>query len=181
MTSDPLAHLAMRVAELERSFQGMMRHGTVEEVDTKKQQVRLKLGDDDDGKPFLSPWVPYGQTAGAYKFHNPPSKGQQMTLLSPTGDWPQSVTMPMTWSNNNKSPSEKEDEHVLTFGQWRIELKENSLILECGGTKWTLSDKGLKQNGGGIEHDGKLIDKTHKHTEVVAGPDLTGVPDAGSI
>ena len=78
-----LVELASRVAELERRFSGTLRHGTIEEVDAAKQIVRLNFGQDEDGKPFLSPWVPYAQIAGALKVHTPPSKGQQFTVLSP--------------------------------------------------------------------------------------------------
>ena len=176
-----LVELASRVAELERRFSGVMRHGTIEQVDPAKHLVRLNFGQDDDGKPFLSPWVPYAQIAGALKVHTPPSKGQQFTALSPTGDWQQAVALPLTWSDANPSPSQKGDEHVLTFGDWRISLKSDLLKLECGGTSWELSAKGLKQSGGGIEHDGKLIDKTHQHIDSMPGLAKTGVPEDGGI
>ena len=58
-----IVELAARIAELERRFSGMMRHGTVEELDTSKHRVRLKFGTDVEGKPFLSPWIPYAQMA----------------------------------------------------------------------------------------------------------------------
>ena len=108
-----VVELAARIAELERRFSGVMRHGTVEEVDAAKQRIRLSFGKDVDGKPFLSPWVPYAQIAGALKVHTPPSKGQQFTALSPNGDWQQAVALPMTWSDQNQSPSSNGDENVL--------------------------------------------------------------------
>jgi len=109
-----LVELASRVAELERRFSGIMRHGTVEEVDPGKQIVRMNFGKDVDGEPFLSPWVPYAQIAGALKVHTPPSKGQQFTMLSPTGDWQQAVALPMTWSDQNKQPPSTDDENIVT-------------------------------------------------------------------
>jgi hypothetical protein len=48
-----VVELAARIAELERRFSGVMRHGTVEEVDAGKQRLRLNIGKDIDGKPFL--------------------------------------------------------------------------------------------------------------------------------
>lgn len=145
-----LIELAQDVADLKRRFAGMVRHGTVEEVDTEKQVMRLKMGEGPDG-PFLSPWVPYNQVAGALKIHSPPSKGQQMTLFSPTGDWRQGLTFPFTWSDQNKSPSDKPDEHVATFGDFRLELRGNELIIEvprlfikCGGSTFELTGEGLK-------------------------------------
>jgi phage baseplate assembly protein gpV len=187
-----LVELASRIAELERRFSGTMRHGTVEEVDPGKQIVRLKFGKDVEGKPFLSPWIPYAQIAGALKVHTPPSKGQQFTLLSPTGDWQQAVALPMTWSDNNQSPSSNGDENVLTYGNVRATIKDDLTQVDVGGTvlevtsdhvKITvggvtveISGEGVAITGGTVTHDGKNIGSTHKHGEVMSGGSLTGVP-----
>lgn len=187
-----LVELASRVAELERRFSGTMRHGTVEEVDAAWQLVRLNFGRDVDGKPFLSPWVPYAQIAGALKVHTPPSKGQQFTLLSPTGDWQQAVALPMTWSDQNKSPSYNGDENVLTYGNVRATIKDDLMQVHVGGTEFEITsshvkitvagvcvevtDSGVAITGGKVSHDGKNIGSTHIHGGVVPGGGLTDVP-----
>jgi phage baseplate assembly protein gpV len=187
-----LVELASRVAELERRFSGIMRHGTVEEVDPGKQIVRMNFGKDVDGKPFLSPWVPYAQIAGALKVHTPPSKGQQFTMLSPTGDWQQAVALPMTWSDQNKSPSSNGDENVLTYGNVKATIKDDLTQVDVGGTvlevtsdhvKITvggvtveITDGGVAITGGKVTHDGKNIGSTHIHGGVVPGGGLTDVP-----
>ena len=63
-----LVELAARIAELERRFSGMMRHGTVAEVDTEAQRIRLDFGPahGTSGR-FLSPWIPYAQFSGALR------------------------------------------------------------------------------------------------------------------
>lgn len=187
-----LSELVARVAELERRVSGTMRHGRVAEVNPSEGWVRLDFGPATGGGRFLSPKIPYAQIAGALKVHTPPSTGQQMTMIAPSGDWSQSVAVPMTWSNSNEAPSDAGDEHVLTFGEWRITLKGASLKFECGdltlektnsgmmlavgGTTWSFTAAGLTQEGGQIDHDGHRIDKTHKHTDVMTGPALTGPP-----
>jgi phage baseplate assembly protein gpV len=187
-----LVELASRVAELERRFSGTMRHGTVEEVDAGKQIVRLNLGKDVDGKPFLSPWIPYAQIAGALKVHTPPSKGQQFTMLSPTGDWQQAVALPMTWSDQNQSPSGSGDENVLTYGNVRVTIKDDLTKVLVGGTEFEITSGqvhikvggvtveitggGVSVTGGRVEHDGKNIGSTHIHGGVVPGGGLTDVP-----
>lgn len=171
-----LSELAARVADLERRMAGTMRHGKVEEVDTKKQLVRLNFGKDVEGKPFLSPWVPYAQVAGAMKIHTPPSKGQQMTLMAPNGDWAQAVSVPMHWSNANKSPSDKGDEHVTTFGDTTITHKGGSIEWKIGGVTVTFSGSGVTIKGGRVEHDDRNIGSDHVHDEVVKGGALTGKP-----
>lgn len=127
-----LVYLAQRVADLERRVASQLRHGTVEEVDAKKQRIRLRIGEGDDGKPFLSPWVPYAQIAGALKIHTPPSQGQQFTLISPSGDFRQAVALPLTWSEQNKSPSDKGDEHILTFADVKIEIRDGQMKITAG-------------------------------------------------
>lgn len=164
-----------RVVELERRYANTIRHGTVEQVDAGKQRVRLRLGGSDD-QPFIGPWVPYGQIAGALKVHTPPSVGQQMTMFSPAGDPRQAVAMPMTWSDQNASPSSAGDQHVLTFGSVRVDLAADSLKITIGGVAVTISGDGVTFEGGSITHDGHSIDKTHQHKDVEPGPALTGPP-----
>ena len=145
-----LGDILRRTAEIERRFDGMVKQGTVAEVDPKAGTVRIRYGGTDD-EPFLSPPVPYAQTAGALKVHAPPSKGQQMTVLSGSGDFRQGLAVPMTWSDSNKSPSEKGDENVLTFGSATVELRGDEivvkvprLLIDCAGTTFELSAAGLK-------------------------------------
>ena len=188
-----LVELASRVAELERRFAGVMRHGTVAQVDAEKQAVRLKLGQDASGAPFLSPWVPYAQIAGALKVHTPPSVGQQFTLMAPAGDWQQAVAVPMTWSDANPSPSQQGDENVVTYGNVTATIKDGLVKVQVGGTALEITAAHLKvtrggvahkidasgvtTTGGAIEHNGRNVGSTHRHGDVESGNDLTGIPE----
>jgi phage baseplate assembly protein gpV len=113
-----IARLTRRLSDLERRVENGIRHGTVRKVDAKKGLVRLAVGvDAQSGEEQLSPWVHYAQHAGEYKHHSPPTVGQTLTLLSPGGDFTQAVALNLTWSNKNKSPSDKPDEHVITYAK----------------------------------------------------------------
>ena len=171
-----IVELAARIAELERRFSGMMRHGTVEEVDTSRHRVRLKFGTDVEGKPFLSPWIPYTQVAGALKIHVPPSVGQQFTLMAPAGDWQLAVAVPFTWSNQNAAPSESGEENVITFGDVRVTLKDGLLEVTTAGVTVALTSDGLAITGGQFRHDGKNIGSTHTHSGVAPGTAETEAP-----
>lgn len=145
-----LVDILRRQAEIERRQDGMVKQGTVAEVDPKAGTVRIRYGGTDE-EPFLSPPIPYTQTAGALKVHAPPSVGQQMTVISGSGDFRQGLAVPMTWSDANKSPSEKGDENVITFGALTIEARGDELVvkiprllIECGGTTLELSGAGLR-------------------------------------
>lgn len=148
-----LTALVARLAEVERKQEGQVARGTVHEVDAAAGTVRLKVGEDDDGKPFLTPPIPYAQTMGALKFHSPPSVGQQMTAFNDSGDFSQGLAIPMTQSDANKSPSTKGDEHVMTFGDLKIEVRGKQLKATIGGFTFDASDKGLKLSIGGSTFD----------------------------
>lgn len=183
------------VEALARTAQGEWRaanadvQGTVHQVDPTKQKVRLRLGGSDE-EPFLSPWVSYGQTAGAMKFHNPPSVGQQMKLSSPGGDWMQGYATPTTFSDENASPSDKGDEHVLTIGSLRAVVKGDSLVVTIGGSSFRMTGSEIEQiaskialqgdevpiTGSTLTHNGHSVGDDHVHSGVTPGGSMTGPP-----
>ncbi len=167
--------LAQRVEDLERRMSGAFRQGTVTEVDPEAGTVRLKLGEADQGD-FLSAPVAYAQTAGAMKFHNPPSEGQQMMLLSPDGDLRNALAMPFGFSAANASPSGAGDQHVMTFGDVRIELTGGGATISVGGFTVTIDGAGFHQDGGAVDHNGTDIGDTHTHSGIKKGPARTGTP-----
>lgn len=148
-----LADLARRVADLERRMANGVREGTVDQVDPAKKRVRLKLGGS-DAEPFLSPWVPYSQQAGALKIHSPPSPGQQMTLISPAGDIRRGQAFPFTWSDAEPSPSDAGDQHVLTFGDLRLSLTAEGLTLQLGDSLITVEASRIVLKSAEIATDG---------------------------
>lgn len=174
--SEFLGELMRRIAELERRQDGTIKRGRVVEVDPKNARVRLRLNEEAAEEPFLSPWVPYAQIAGALKIHTPPSVDQQMTIFSETGDLQQGLAVPMTWSDKNAAPSEKGDEHVLTFGDVRVELVSGGLKITVGGVSVEITGAGVVFKGGRVEHDSKNIGSSHIHGGVMPGAATTDVP-----
>jgi phage baseplate assembly protein gpV len=171
-----LADTLRRVAEIERRLDSTIKQGRVVDVDAAKGTVRLRLNEDSAAEAFLSPPIPYAQIAGALKVHTPPSVGQQMTIISGAGDFRQGLAVPMTWSDQNQSPSEKGDEHVLTFGSVRMVLVDDGLKISVGGVSVEITGSGVAVTGGRVEHDGKNIGSSHVHSGIVVGPANTGVP-----
>jgi phage baseplate assembly protein gpV len=163
-----LVELVSRVAELERRFAGFLRHGTVAEVDPERQRVRLDLGPAHGaGGRFLSPWVPYAQFSGALRVHTPPTVGQQLTAMSPSGDFQQAVALPLTHHSGNPSPSKAGDENVVTYGNVRMTLADDLVRVDVGGTlfelisaKITLSTGGssIEMTDAGVKITGARID-----------------------
>ncbi len=180
------------IGDLKRRAAGTEMRGKVTEVDASKARVRMEIGKDADGQPVLSPWVPYKQTAGALKLHNPPSVGQTMSIRADSGDIEQGVAEPFHWSDDNEATSTDGEAHKLTFGNVTVDLKDGQLkfsiggatvdltesgaTVTVGGTSFALTSAGFQQTGGTITHDGTVIDKTHVHTGVSVGGAETGPP-----
>jgi phage baseplate assembly protein V len=132
-----------RIAEIERRQAGMIRHGTVAEVDPAAGTVRIKLGTATGGGDLLSPPVPYSQMAGGLKAHIPPTVGQQFTMFSPSGDYRQAVALPLTWSDENESPGTEGDQNVVTFGDVKVEMGAGELRVSVGASSITLTAGGI--------------------------------------
>lgn len=184
---DQFIKLQERVDDLERRFASSIRSGTVDSVDAKAGTVRLNIGQDSDGNKMLSPSIPYSQFAGALKVHSPPSAGQQMTMFSPSGDPRQASAVPMTWSNQNASPSSKGDENVITYGGFRITLDNGKLNVTKGAVSVDIADKvtikgdveiegAFRVKGPAFEHNGKNVGEDHVHIRVMPGGGLSGPP-----
>ena len=137
-----LAQTVMRISELERRADNTIRHGKVTDVDTKKHLARIEIGEK-EGMVVKSPWLPYAQMAGTgdnWKFHNPPVTGQQLTLFAPTGEHRQAVLLPFTWWDEAQSPSDKEDEHVITFGKFKMIFKKDSVTISVGSSVFEMTE-----------------------------------------
>lgn len=139
--------LLARQVKTEARMDMMIRHGKVTDVDTKKQLARIELANK-DGQSTKSDWRPYAQFAGPdgqgeaqgdLKVHTPPTVGQQMTMVSPNGEWRQGVIMPFTWHDKAQSPSQGADP-VITHGKATITLKKDQLIIKVGDAVFEVRD-----------------------------------------
>lgn len=174
--SNEILKLVQRVAGLESRVRGIHREGTVVEVDPGAGTLRLKLGEGQDGEPYLSARIPYAQTAGAMKFHNPPSVGQQMMAVSPDGDLRQAVAHPLGFSDDEVSPGSDGGSHVLTLGDVTMTVKGDGVTISVGGVSVAITASGLAVTGGEVSHNGTDTGDTHTHSGISPGPARTGTP-----
>lgn len=156
--------MIQRIQDLERRVAGMMRHGSVKEVDTAKGLVRLSVAPEGDPE-MLSAWVPYAQVAGpqtGLKVHNPPRVGQNMTLLAPSGDLRQSVAMPMTWSDQAQSPGQTADP-AMTYAMVRVDVGLSNLKVTVGEAVVDIATTGItvEFGGKGFKIDAEALKMTH--------------------
>lgn len=128
---DMIADIYMRIADMERRRENRERTGTIHEVDAARGLARVKLSvDPDTGKPFLSPWVPWKEPAmGAIKTHLPPAVGEQVKLVSESGDITDAVIDTSLPSDDHPRPHDKEAEGVITVGDTRILITGDKVVL----------------------------------------------------
>jgi hypothetical protein len=141
--ADQIAELFYQLAELNRRFQNQRRTGTVAEVDYTNKRARVKLSEDDDGEPFLGPWMPW-QTiaAGTTQINVPPSIGQQVAVVSESGDIADGVIETSTRSDAHPLPAAGDGEMHITMGTTKFLLTKTSF--EIRADKMLIKSKRLK-------------------------------------
>jgi phage baseplate assembly protein gpV len=147
-----ILELLTRIAELERKLDSMFRHGPVHE--RKKIEgrwfVRLKIGGTEQ-ESFLSPWIPYSSPNGGpagLNVHRVPAEGEQLTMLSPAGDFRQAVATSLFWSDDHPPPSEDEDAVTITHPKFRLDLKDGTLKIETSENVDIKSNQIIKLDAG---------------------------------
>lgn len=179
------------VTELQRRLANVVKAGTVEECDFAKARVRVRFGE------IITAWLPMcGQRAGGVKVWSPLTVGEQVIVLSPSGDLSTGLVMPGTYSDANPSPGDAGDQFRIEFPDGAklfydteggtlnfespatVKIKAPSIELEADGIIF----KGpVTQTGGDITSDSDVIAstvslKTHKHTGVESGSNDSGPP-----
>lgn len=118
-------------AEILRLLNNLIRIGTIEEIDHKAARVRVISGDN------LTDWLPWrAARAGKTKTWDPPTKGEQVLLLSPSGDLSQAIILTAIYSDDNPAPSSNPDEYLREFPDGaliRYNHKEKKLTIKTDG------------------------------------------------
>lgn len=103
-----IADAFRKIADLYRLVNNLIRIGTIVEVDHQKARARVKTGGNTTG---WQKWVTL--RAGTTTEWNPPTKGEQVVLLSPGGDLAQAVILVGLFTSN--APSQSADEHKRVY------------------------------------------------------------------
>lgn len=131
-----LVEAERRIAEIERRGRNRKRTGVVSEVDTKKGVARVKIMDGERG-PYLSPWMPWKEIAsGGIKSHIPPTVGEQVDVVSESGDLTDAVIDMSTPSDANPRPHDGPDA-VITKGSVRVFISDNAVTIDAPSITYT--------------------------------------------
>lgn len=166
-----VVELERKIAEQERRNRNRRRTGTIVSVDYAKGLARVKIMDG-EAQPYLSPWMPWKEVAaGGTSSHIPPTVGQQVDVVSESGDLADAVIDFSMHSNTNRRPHDG-PEAVIVHGGTRITIGDGAVEIVADVTI-----KGaLAIEGPSVTHNGTNIGDTHVHGGVVSGGDDTDVP-----
>lgn len=171
MIEDIIA-LRSELEALKNTVARLIQVGTVAVMDAEKG-YRIKLGEDADGQPFLSPFYPHPETG---KTSVPLKKNQIAVALNPGGDPRQGMLVRGGYSDEHKSPNDDLEANVFEDAGVRVSIKDGALIIKAGAVILTVSGDGLIITGGKVTHDGKNIGSTHIHGGVRQGGNDTKEP-----
>lgn len=175
-------------ADAQRRQANMVRIGTIEEADYAKGRYRVKIGN------IVTAWLPFGgQRAGALKVWSPLTVGEQIVMVSPSGDLTQGVIMGSIASDAHPSPGndggtiniEFPDGSTLDFGGGELNFNSPAAVtVTAPQIKFVgeiTIEGAVNQSGGDITAETDVIGggislKTHVHGGVQSGGSNTAPP-----
>jgi phage baseplate assembly protein V len=98
------------LVELSRQLANLIRLGHVAEVDHAAARIRVQSGG------LLSTWIPWvTPRAGFTRVWNPPTVGEQVLILSPSGELAAGVALAGLYQSAHPAPSDSPTLHRMTF------------------------------------------------------------------
>lgn len=106
------------LTELDRRISNMIRIGKVDQVDygISPPKARVWVGDDSKQHGFLTEWLPWpGQSAGEDRSCAPLDIGEQVVILSPSGEINQGFIAFRLFQSAHPYPVTSPDKHNATY------------------------------------------------------------------
>jgi phage baseplate assembly protein V len=104
-----------RLSDLERRVANLIQPGTVEETDYPNARVRVKIGLN------VTAWLPWMTTrAGGDRSWHAPEVGEQVLVLSPSGDFRQGFALPSIYQNAHPAPADSEKIHRIEYSDGAV-------------------------------------------------------------
>ena len=141
------------IAELARRLENLIRIGTVAEVSTARGKVRVQYGETPEGSPVLTGWLSWmTYRAGEDRTWWAPSAGEQVVILSPSGELAAGVVLPALYRKVHPSPESDPGKHTALYRDGaRIEYDAAAhhlkAVMPGGGTAELVADGGLTITG----------------------------------
>ncbi len=170
--AEQMADVYGRIADLERRNRNRKRTGTVSQVDHEKGRYRVRLSEQ-GGTPYLTGWIkPKQLGAGFVKIDILLSEGEQVDVVSESGDLTDAQIDLSSYSEQNARDN-SDIPFKVTIGGTVWSLSGDEAVLEAGKVR-IKGDVDIE--GGYLRHRGKNVGHDHEHTDVEKGGDNTGPP-----
>ena len=160
--------------------------GLVHELDEAAARVRVeydRVGQD----PVMTDWLPwFAAAAGESAAWDPPSQGEQVMVLCPSGDPRRGVALRGIYSDANPAPGDGAGEHVRIYPDgaeiaYDAVSSELRAVLPAGGTAALTAPGGVTITGdltvtgdlavsGDLTQDDVDVGAGHKHVTPDPGP-----------
>jgi len=174
-----------RLVELERRLANLIRFGVVQAVQANPPRVKVTIG------ALLTAWLPWlTARAGANATWWPPEVGEQVLVLSPSGDMAQAMVAPASYQTAHPAPDTSLTTHVTQYSDGTvIKYDTSSSLLSIISTgKVTIQCSELDLTGnlkvtGTVTSTGDIAAGTpaislehHTHSGVQTGSGTSGPP-----
>lgn len=179
----------MDLSDLHRRLENLIRIGHIAEVDlsnTAAPRVRVRDG------ALLTNWLPFGALrAGTARVWSAPTVGEQVILLSPSGELGSAVVFGSLFCATTPAPSNQPNLHVIDFAdgtRWTHDDATGASVFEGMKTLLIKASQsvtvdtpktnlnGLVQHAGQAMVSNGITVHTHAHSGIVPGPANTGGP-----
>ena len=140
-----------RLVELARRLANVVRPGVIAEADYAASRVRVKYGE--GLEEALTEWLPWVTTrAGGDRTWHAPEVGEQVLLLSPSGDLAQAVALPGIYQDSRSAPAADVDKHLTHYSdgaeiEYDRAAHKLKAVLPAGGTAEITADGGVAITG----------------------------------
>lgn len=166
-------------SELLKAVAQMVMIADVVEVDPGTARAKVSFGAE-----ATSAWLPWlTERSSAIGVWAPPSAGEQVLCLSPSGLTKDAIILGALFSGANAAPSGAAGEHLIKIGGSLISITDGSIVLSSNGSTLTVDSSGITHTGGSTEvntgslnHKGTDVGDTHTHKGITPGPSRTGDP-----
>ncbi len=131
----------------ERTREGLVRFGQVTAVDATAARAKVGFGGESE-----SAWLPWlAERAASVSVWAPVSIGEQVVVLSQSGDSAQGVIVGSLFSNQNPPSGNSEALHRIKIGGSSITINASAITLSSNGSTIVLDAGGISLNGARID------------------------------
>jgi len=141
--------MSLDIAEILRRIENIIRTGTIAKVDYATALVRVKYDEDEKGNDVLTNWRPWltHRASNNVTWHAP-EIGEQVLLLSPSGDIALTFVLPAVYKDTHPSPRTSADKILLKTKdgaefEYDRSISHLQITLPAAGTTEVYSPLGL--------------------------------------